>query len=111
MEVQKLYLGIREEAQEQTEYEDMMLGYTDNVLKQKVFTELEQRRFVQMMAEAAESFYTKNPSGMPEQHYESVCMRLLGLYLQVEIIFYRQKQRGFLSDTRRLEEIGCCDRQ
>ena len=77
MEVQKLYLGIREEAQEQTEYEDMMLGYTDNVLKQKVFTELEQRRFVQMMAEAAESFYTKNPSGMPEQHYESVCMRLL----------------------------------
>lgn len=57
MEVQKLYLGIREEAQEQTEYEDMMLGYTDNVLKQKVFTELEQRRFVQMMAEAAESFY------------------------------------------------------
>ena len=64
MEVQKLYLGIREEAQEQTEYEDMMLGYTDNVLKQKVFTELEQRRFVQMMAEAAESFYTKNPSGV-----------------------------------------------
>ena len=77
MEVQKLYLGIREEAQEQTEYEDMMLGYTDNVLKQKVFTELEQRRFVQMMADAAESFYTKNPSGMPEQHYERVCMRLL----------------------------------
>lgn len=77
MEVQKLYLGIREEAEDQTEYEDMMLDYTDNVLKQKVFTELEQRRFVQMMAEAAESFYTKDPAAMSEKHYESVCMRLL----------------------------------
>lgn len=77
IEVQKLYLGIREEAEDQTEYEDMMLDYTDNVLKQKVFTQLEQRRFVQMMAEAAESFYTKNPAAMSEQRYESVCLRLL----------------------------------
>ena len=79
MEVQKLYLGIREEADDQTEYEDMMINYTDNVLKQKVFTELEQNRFVRMMAEAAESFYKKNPSGMTEQQYESICLRLLDI--------------------------------
>lgn len=77
MGVQKLYLGIREEDEDQTEYEDMMIDYTDNILKQEVFTELEQKRFVQIMAEAAESYYTKNPSKMTEQQYESVCLRLL----------------------------------
>ena len=76
---QKLYLGIREEKEDQTEYEDMMISYTDNVLRQNVFTELEQKRFVHMMAEAAESFYIKNPSGMSEQQYESICLRLLGI--------------------------------
>ncbi|MDE6942950.1 MAG: hypothetical protein K2P66_00805 [Lachnospiraceae bacterium] len=79
MEAQKLYLGIRAEEDGQTEYEDMMIDYTDNVLRQKVFTELEQRRFVRMMTEAAESFYTKNPSGMTEKQYESVCLRLLDI--------------------------------
>lgn len=79
METQKLYLGIQQEEQDQTEYEDMMINYTDNVLKQQVFTELEQNRFVRMMVEAAESFYTKNPSGMTEQQYESICLRLLDI--------------------------------
>lgn len=77
MEVQKLYLGIREEEEDQTEYEDMMISYTDNVLKQKVFTELEQNRFVKMMVEAAESFYAKDPAKMTCQQYEGVCLRLL----------------------------------
>lgn len=77
MEVQKLYLGINTEEKDQTEYEDMMISYTDNVLKQNVFTELEQKKFLRMMVEAAESFYTKNPSGMSEQQYESICLRLL----------------------------------
>lgn len=79
LEVQKLYLGIREEESDQTECEDMMLRYTDDILKQKVFAELEQIRFVRMMAEAAESFYTKDPSGMTDQQYESVCLRLLDI--------------------------------
>lgn len=77
VEVQKLYLGIREEKDDQTEYEDMMINYTDKVLRQKVFTPLEQDRFVKMMIEAAESFYAKNPSGMTQQQYEGVCLRLL----------------------------------
>lgn len=77
MEVQKLYVGIREEDDTQTEYEDILLNYTDPVLKQNVFTELEQKRFVRMMEEAAESFYAKNPSGISEEQYEGVCLRLL----------------------------------
>ncbi len=54
-----------------------MINYTDKILKQKVFTQLEQNRFVKMMIEAAESFYAKNPSGMTQQQYEGVCLRLL----------------------------------
>lgn len=77
MEVQKLYLGIREEEPDQTEYEDLMINYTDDILKQKVFTELEQKRFVRMMTEAGESFYRKNPVGMKVQQYESIALRLL----------------------------------
>lgn len=79
MEAQKLYLGIRDEEHDQTEYEDMMINYTDDILKQNVFTDLEQRRFVRMMTEAAESFYSKNPSGMSQQQYENVCLRLLDI--------------------------------
>lgn len=79
MEVQQMYLGIREEDADETGYESMLISYTDNILKQKVFAELEQNRFVRMMAEAAESFYTKDPDGMTERQYESVCMRLLDI--------------------------------
>ncbi len=79
LEAQKLYLGMREEESDQTEYEDMMLKYTDEILKQQVFAELEQNKFVRMMTEAAESFYTKNPSGMTDKQYESVCLRLLDI--------------------------------
>ena len=77
MNVQKLYGQFKEESEEQTECEELLLNYMDDVLRQKVFTELEQNRFVQMMDEAAESFYGKNPSGITEQQYESVCLRLL----------------------------------
>lgn len=79
MEAQKLYLGIREEEADQTEYEELMISYTDNVLKQKVFTEMEQKRFVRMMTEAAESLYVKNAAAMTEKQYESVCLRLLDI--------------------------------
>lgn len=75
--VQKLYGQFKEEAEDQTEYEEMLLDYMNSVLRQNVFTQLEQNRFVKMMDEAAEAFYKKNASGMTEQQYESLCLRLL----------------------------------
>lgn len=77
MDVQRMYGQFKEESGEQTECEEALLNYMDDVLKQNVFTELEQNRFVKMMAEAAEAFYEKNASGLTEQQYESVCLRLL----------------------------------
>lgn len=44
---------------------------------QKVFTEIEQAKFVQMMADAAESLYQKNAQLVTPARYEAVCLRLI----------------------------------
>ena len=75
--VQKLYGQFREESEGQTECEEMLLEYMNSVLRQNVFTELEQNRFVKMMDEIAESYFEKNAAKMTEQQYENVCLRLL----------------------------------
>lgn len=77
MEVQRLYGHFREEPEDQTEYEELLLNRMNRVLRQNVFTEMEQIRFVKMMDEVAERFYAKNPSGITDEQYESVCLRLL----------------------------------
>lgn len=75
--VQKLYGQFKEEPEGQTECEEMLLEYMNSVLRQNVFTELEQNRFVKMMNEIAESYFEKNAAKMTEQQYENVCLRLL----------------------------------
>lgn len=76
MNVQKLYLEAQADSSG-TEYEEAMIDYMDGVLKQRVFSEIEQKRFVHMMAEAAEGIYRKKASGLTEQRYEGVALRLL----------------------------------
>ena len=68
--VQKLRLQIKEEGSEQTESEEMLLDYMDHILKQHVFSNHEQRKFVETMDETAESLYEKNPSGFTLDRYE-----------------------------------------
>ena len=75
--VQKLRLQIKEEGSEQTESEEMLLDYMDHILKQHVFSNHEQRKFVETMDETAESLYEKNPSGFTLDRYEAVCQRIL----------------------------------
>ncbi len=75
--VQKLYRQFKEEPKDQTGCEEMLLEYMNSVLRQNVFTELEQNRFVKMMDEIAESYFEKNAAKMTEQQYENVCLRLL----------------------------------
>lgn len=77
MTVQKLYGEFLKEPEDQVQCEEVLLDYMDGVLRQGVFTELEQNRFVKMMAQVAESFYKKQPSAMKEEQFESVCLRLL----------------------------------
>lgn len=76
LNVQKLY--HKSQADDQgTEYERMMIDYMDGVLKQKVFSEIEQKRFVHMMEEAAGRIYEKGDAGLTAGRYEGVILRLL----------------------------------
>lgn len=76
MTAQKLYLEAQAD-DSGAEYEKMMIDYMDGVLKQKVFSEIEQKRFVHMMEEAAEGIYKKEASGLTAQRYEGVALQLL----------------------------------
>lgn len=62
-QVQKMYTGMQQEGEEETDYEKMMLDYMNRVLSQKVFTTLEQTKYVKMLEEATESLYRKTESG------------------------------------------------
>lgn len=77
VKVQKIYTDIKEEKPEQTDSEEMLIDYMNRILCQKVFTEIEQAKFVNIMVEASESIYQKNASRMLPQRYEAVCLRLI----------------------------------
>ncbi len=75
--VQRLWKQIREEDGEQTECEEMLLDYMDDLLKQHIFSAHEQRKFVGILAEAGESLYEKAPDRFKLVWYEEVCLRTL----------------------------------
>lgn len=79
--VQKLYVEMQHEEEDETDCEEMLIGYMDAVLKQKVFTGVEQSRFVKMMDEAAQELYRKDTAKMTPAYYEAVILRSLELKL------------------------------
>lgn len=54
-----------------------LIEYMDLVLSQKVFTELEQKSYVNEMDEICEFCYAKAPELMASKYFEAVSMRLL----------------------------------
>lgn len=77
MGVHKLYRKMKEEESETTENEAALIIYMKDFLKQKVFMELEQNRFVRMLEESMERLYEKDASKLSPEWCESLCMRLL----------------------------------
>jgi len=77
MNVQKLWKQILEEEATQTEFEEMLLDYMDGILKQRVFSSHEQHKFLDILTEAAESLYRKDPSRFTWERYEELCLRTL----------------------------------
>lgn len=75
--VHKLNQALLEEEPSETGCEEELLDYMDNVLKQRVFTSLEQNRFVRIMEQTAEALYEKDPAKFTLPRYESICLRLL----------------------------------
>lgn len=75
--VQEVREKIDEENEDETECEQMLIDYMNTILKQKVFTNLEQQRFVQILDETAEILYHKDCLKLSPERYEGVCLRLL----------------------------------
>ena len=84
--VQKLYRAMKEEEPEETARERELIDAMDGILRQQVFTPLEQRKLVGMLEEAVGSLYRKAPSQLNVEDYEELCLLLLGLedYPQAE---------------------------
>lgn len=84
--VQKVYNQIQEDDENCEEYCCMLLEYMNNVLEQKVFTSMEQKSFVYIMAEVLNTLFEHNYKRITSQYYEWVCLRLLeiGDYRQCE---------------------------
>ncbi|MBR1854050.1 MAG: hypothetical protein IJ794_13065 [Lachnospiraceae bacterium] len=61
-------------------YAEPTLEYMDQVLKQKVFTEMEQLNYVHVMDEIAEKCYAHVKEQMTAARYEAVSLRLLEIH-------------------------------
>ena len=75
--VQKGIRQIESEEENSVEYILMMIPYMNHVLKQQVFTELEQNNFVRQLDAICERLYVKEPARLTSRFIEAVCMRLL----------------------------------
>jgi hypothetical protein len=75
--VQKKYTYLKLENSKQLLYASELIGDMNEVLKQRVFTDIEQKSFVDIMDEVAELLFQKEREKMTGVQYESVCMRLL----------------------------------
>ena len=71
MNVQKQYQLVMEEGEKQVAYAE--------ILVQHVFTDMEQRNYVEMMDQVCEILYAKERSRMTSSRYEAVTLRLLEL--------------------------------
>lgn len=75
--VQKYYRHIQKKDENQLEYVLLLLDYMNQVLRQKVFTDMEQKAFVMRMDEISEILFEDYGDRMTSEHYEMVSLRLL----------------------------------
>ena len=75
--VQKLYQQMKENEEDRPEYGHFLIEYMEPVLKQKVFTEMEQRSQVDILDEVGEMLYGADPDSVSSGEYETLSLRLL----------------------------------
>lgn len=68
---------IEKDADNQMELMGVLVGYMDTVLKQHVFTDMEQKTYVNIMNDVCEMIYTRKREKMLSEYYEAVSVRLL----------------------------------
>lgn len=75
--VQRQYKLVLEETEEQASVAEALVDYMNRVLEQHVFTDMEQRRYVDMMQEVCEILYERDYTRVTSSMYEAVSLRLL----------------------------------
>lgn len=76
MNVQKMYTELQRNP-DHTEYGKQILDYMNRVLEQQIFTGIEQKRFVHIMAETADLLYENNQDSLTAKRCENMCLRFL----------------------------------
>ncbi len=77
MNVQKQYALVLEKGEDWYRCADALIEYMNHVLRQKVFTDLEQTDYVRKLEEVCELLFTEEPEHMNSGHFEAVSLRLL----------------------------------
>lgn len=75
--VQKVWREIEKEEDDETDCEYYLIPYMNNMLEQKVFTDMEQKNMVKKFVDVGESLYRKASHRITSQYYEWICLRLL----------------------------------
>lgn len=75
--VYRLQMEINQEALNETTCEELLLDYMNKVLKQQIFTEIEQKQFIKILTETAEQLYQKDKTRLSPSRYEELCLLLL----------------------------------
>lgn len=75
--VQKDYQLIQSEDENRAEYAGILIDYMNQVLEQKVLTDIEQKSYVAIMDDVCEILYDAARERMTSSQYEAICLRLL----------------------------------
>ena len=107
--VQKMYTQMQQETETETECEEMLIDYMNRILSQKIFTTMEQTKYVNMLEEAAESLYQKNGARITADRYEGLCLKLLDFTMGEKEKFFEVlqelKESDIIIDNETLELI------
>lgn len=77
MNVEKQRQLVEEGGPNMSIYAEQLIDYMNQVLEQKVFTDMEQKNYVGIMDEICDIYYEKYPGKMTSSQFEAISMRLL----------------------------------
>lgn len=97
--VQKCRNEIEKQGENQIEYIVMLIDYMDRVLRQQVFTDMEQRTFVAWMDEMCEILYSRAREQMTSFHFEAVSLRHLEIGEYTVCEKWCERARGCYPNT------------
>ena len=75
--VEKYRRTMRDEPEKRIFAAEAAVDYMNEILKQKVFTDIEQRNYVHIMDEICRVIYDESPDSMQSSYFEAISMRLL----------------------------------